>query len=78
MHINWSVKRISVVRLYSFIIIAMLELLVVMESVLTPGHLQRENVHIHRVNLMIVGRTHLANDYSGDGGNLVSVLRCRI
>ena len=23
---------------------------------------------------MIVGRTHLANDYPGDGGNLVSVL----
>ena len=51
MHINWSVKRISVVwlyslcisvvRLYSFIIIAMLELLVVMASVLTSGHLQR-------------------------------------
>ena len=29
-------------------------------------------------DLMIVGRTHLANDYPGDGGNLVSVLRCRI
>ena len=51
MHINWSVKRISVVRLYSLrisvvrlyrsIIIAMLELLVVMASVLKPGHLQR-------------------------------------